>query len=280
MTDSSAVALMYSGGTDSTLAAVKAAQAFQQVHLLTYRRFGMFHLQNSERNVKALRERFGQERFVRPALIPVDDLFRHVSYESYLRDLLRHRLMLLTTCGLCKLAMHLRTLVYCHRHGVGCVWDGANRNMTIFPAQMSEVLEMLRRLYGLADIEYENPVFDYDDDQGMDFGSALWGLSPARGGKKGTRGPTTGEELHELGLAPAPAVKGPAYDKQIQGRCYQFVLFNLWARWGYLERKDMARYRKDVLAYYERKIARCERLVQDYLRDPGGSRLSRLCGVS
>ena len=49
--DPGKVALLYSGGTDSTLAACHAAEQLDQVHLLTYSRLGMFNVDNSEHNV-------------------------------------------------------------------------------------------------------------------------------------------------------------------------------------------------------------------------------------
>jgi len=274
--DPRAVATLYSGGTDSTLAAYKAALRFDTVHLLTYRRFGMFGVGNSDTNVGPLRDAVPTTRIVRAPIIDIDRLFDHVSSESYLRDLVRHRFALLTTCGLCKLAMHLRTIVYCVDHGVGNVWDGANRNMTIFPAQMEEILAMLRDLYQLAGIRYDNPVYDYEDEQGINFGSFLYGLSPAR--EPDSRLQTTGAELHELGILPQADVKGTAYDKTMQARCYQFALFNLWARWYFLQRHDMDEYRQRVIAYYDDKIVRCRELVAEFVDQPQGSRLRRLVG--
>ncbi len=273
-----AVALLYSGGTDSTLAAWKAAERFGEVHLLTYRRLGMFDVENSELNLGLLRERFPPGRFVRPPVMSVDALFRHTSYDRYLRTLLRHRLMVLTTCGLCKLAMHLRTLVYCVDHGVGHVWDGANKNMTIFPAQMAEVIELMRGLYASAGVRYDTPVYDYEDAQGINFGNFLYGLSPARDVDEGTarRGPTTGEELYELGILPEPDVKGKPHDKRMQGRCHQMVLFNLWVRWYVLERRSLDEYRRDAVAFYTDRIDDYRPLVEDFVRAPAQGRLRAL----
>ena len=273
--DPSRVAVLYSGGTDSTLVACLAAERFEQVHLVTYHRLGMFSVEHSEHNLSALRERY-PDRIVRPGIMSVDTLFRHVSYERWLADLLRFRGQLLTTCGLCKLAMHLRTLVYCVDHGVGTVWDGANANMNIFPMQMAPVLEHLRALYERAGIKYENPVFDYEDDQGTSFGSFLWGLSPDRDEAPATPKRTTGQELYERGLLPEPDVKGKAHDKRMQGRCYQFALFNLWARWWALERYDLEEYQRRSLAYYDHKLQRMAPLVDELLAAPDGGRLRRL----
>ncbi len=55
------------------------------------------------------------------------------------------------------------------------------------------------------------------------------------------------------------------------------VLFNLWARWYYLQRCDMERYRDEVRAYYADQVDRCVRLVTEHLDAPGHSRLRSLC---
>jgi hypothetical protein len=268
-------AVLYSGGTDSTLVACMAAERFERVHLLTYHRLGMFDVEHSERNVAALKSRY-PGRIVRPGIMPVDALFRHVSYEHYLGDLLRYRGQLLTTCGFCKLAMHLRTLVYCVDQGIGTVWDGANVNMNIFPMQMEPILARMRQLYERAGIRYENPVFNYEDDQGTAFGSFLWGLSPQRADAPATPKHTTGQALFERGLIPEPDVKGKAHDKTIQGRCYQFALFNLWARWYALERYGLEEYQRRTEVFYGVKLDRAGAMVDELLADPHGGRLRRL----
>jgi hypothetical protein len=71
-------------------------------------------------------------------------------------------------------------------------------------------------------------------------------------------------------------VKGKPYDKRIQGRCYQFVLFNLWARWYALERGDMEAYRRQVVGYYTGRIDTARGLVRGWQADPEQSPLARL----
>lgn len=256
------VAVLFSGGTDSTCTAVLAAKQHERVHLLTMRRFGMFGVERSDTNFRKLQELFGPDRFRRPPLMQVDRLFRHLSYRGYLGDLRKHGLMVLTTCGVCKLAMHLRALMYCKQHGVTRVWDGANRNMYIFPAQMEDVLGLLRELYARHGIEYDNPVYEYEDPQGMNFGSRVFGLNPAREETADRAGGSTGEVLRQMGVLPTADVKGTDIDRQMQARCYQFVLFNLFTRWYFLERHDYGEYTRRVHAFYAGKVERCVELLE------------------
>ncbi len=262
------VVVLYSGGSDSTATALLAAQRFERVHLLTMRRFGMFNVEKSDTNFRKLQALFGPDRFVRPPLLPFDRLFRHLSYGDWWADARKHGLMTLTTCGVCKLAMHLRALVYCLEHGVRNVYDGANRNMYIFPAQMGDVLGLLGGLYADHDIVYDNPVFEYDDPQSMNFGSRVFGTSPAREGTKDRASSSTGAMLVEHGLLAEADVKGTAIDREMQARCYQFVLFNVYARWYFLERYDYAEYTRRVLAFYGDKVSHVHRLL-DAWEGPG-----------
>jgi hypothetical protein len=272
------VAVLFSGGTDSTCTALLAARDFQRVHLVTFRRFGMFGVERSDTNFRKLQALYGPDRFVRPPIMQVDKLFRHLSYGSYLRDLRRHGAMVLTTCGICKLAMHLRALVYCLDNGVKHVYDGANRNMYIFPAQMGDVLALLSELYASHGIRYENPVFELDDPQGMNFGSRVFGLSPERQHTADRASTSTGAILVEHGILPEADVKGTAIDRTMQARCYQFVLFNVYARWAFLERQDYGTYARRVHAFYADKVAESAALMDEWVpsRSRPHARLSRL----
>ena len=271
------VAVMYSGGTDSTYTAQLMAEQFDRVHLVTYRRKGMFNVESSDTNFRKLVDRWGEEKFVRPPNFPsVDKLFRQLSYGHYWRDLFRHGLFTLTTCGICKLAMHMRTMVYCLDNDVRCVRDGANQNMYIFPAQMPDVVQKLRDLYARYGIEYDNPVFEYADTQGMSFGSRLFGTNPNRPDPLQAGVRTTGTELYSLGILPSADVKGTAIDRSMQARCFQFVLFNVFARWYYLPRHSYEDYVAGVNRLYFGKISECQELLDEYVKSPESARLTKL----
>ena len=57
------IAHLYSGGTDSTYAAVIASQLFDMVHLLTFYRKGLSCVRNSEYYVSKLRAVLGASKF-------------------------------------------------------------------------------------------------------------------------------------------------------------------------------------------------------------------------
>lgn len=274
-----AIAVLYSGGTDSTLAAALSAERFRRVHLLTYDRFGLFSTGNAAKAAAQLAERFGPER-VTHAILPVERLFRHLCYERYPAMLRRHGFFLLSVCGLCKLAMHARTVVYCLDSGIAAACDGANQGMRLFPAQMAPVLAQLRAFYARFGIRYENPVFDYDAPEEGGFlkkeNLAMirpFADAPALGPPaRGERG-TTGRRLWELGLAPAENIKGTPYDRGRQPRCFQFVLFNIFARKYYLAGHSEEEYRAATVALARDKLAMLGDLVEAYRRGGAGAEL-------
>ena len=80
------IAVLYSGGTDSTCVAFLMAKEVDKVHLLVYKRFGLFSIDNIATNVKKLTERFGEDKIVYK-VIDLDKLFKEVSYAKYWHNL-------------------------------------------------------------------------------------------------------------------------------------------------------------------------------------------------
>ena len=276
-------AVLYSGGSDSTLAAAQALEEFDKLHLLTFSRFGIFNIERAQVNVRKLAARYGADRFEHHQ-IDIDRLFQRVSYDRYLSTLRRHGFLVLSTCGLCKLAMHLRALLFCLDRDVNVIIDGANRAMDIYPAQMKRVIERMQGMYGHFDIDYRTPVFDYDGPSEMQFlatgdedgGSAsFWNKEDQAGGKDADLD-TTDRELYEMGIFDAPRTKGTATDHAMQPRCFQFILFRIFVHWYYLPYKEYEDYEGNTVAFYDEKIGRFTELVQQHLDHPEASELAKV----
>lgn len=271
------LAVMYSGGTDSTATVALLAEQYDEVFLLTCTHSGLRFVEYSERNIPRLRERFPKVRF-HHVYLEMDALWRRVTYERYWSNLRRHGFMTLTTCGLCKVAMHLRAMVHCIDNGITEIADGANHNMSHSPEQMQEVLAEMRRLYARFGIAYTSPVYDYDFPRDIDWLHKL-GL-PAVTGPAADDAPrfgrTTGKVLLEAGLAPEANVKGTEYDRRMQARCFQLTLLNVAALGWYIPREGMEKYRERVRTFYREKIAVFGNQVDQYVRDPDRSALHAL----
>ena len=272
MKSNNEVLVLFSGGTDSTLAAALAADKFDFIHLITYSRLGIASVENSKVNAKMLINKYGEDK-ISHKILKIDKLFKYISYENYLGNLKKYGFNNLSTCGLCKLSMHIKTVEYALENNIGHVCDGANAGMTMFPAQMRPVVELLQKMYAEYGIVYSNPVFDYDAPEEASFISSenkslLKSDIPMDErvlDKKNTdpskKTHTSGQVLYDMGLAPSPNVKGTKYDKDRQPRCYQFVLFNIFAIKYYLNKHSYEDYENMTTEFFREKIQTAKNLI-------------------
>lgn len=252
------VAILFSGGTDSTLTAALLQENFKVVHLVTYDRFGFHSTDNTSIQAAMLKKKYGADRFVH-TYHNVDKLFKYLSYENYFRNVKKHGFFNLSTCGLCKLSMHVCTIKYCLDNNIKYVADGANQAMSMEPAQMKSVIDELRNMYLHFDINYFNPVFEMDGptDKGFIEKSNLQIIKSDINNIDLARAESTqtpGHKLHQLGLAPSPNVKGTEYDRKRQPRCFQFILFNIFAIKYFLATKTYEQYAEMTTEFYKDKI--------------------------
>lgn len=263
--------VLFSGGTDSTLTSALLTKDFDEIHLITYNRFGFHAAENTETQANMLKEKYGQDKFVH-RLINVDDLFKHVSYENYLYNIKKFGFFNLSTCGLCKLSMHIKTIDYALENGIKTVADGANKAMSMFPSQMEPVIQEMKKLYQGFGIDYINPVFEMEgpsDGNFIDKHSIRTydintdqTISEAEfNGKLEDQSP--GYKLHQLGLAPKSNVKGTEYDRKRQPRCFQFITFNIFAKKYFLATKSYEEYRDQTVEFYKDKISRLKHLLEN-----------------
>ena len=268
----------YSGGTDSTAATVMVANQFDEVHLVTYKHSGIRHIGNSEHHLEKLRELYGKDKFVH-VIIDMDKLFKEVTYSRYTQNVRRYGFFNLTTCGLCKLAMHVRTILYCLELGIDHVVDGANVNSSHFPAQMKEVIEALRILYKGFGITFTNPVYNYGFPDDIDWlhktGLSVLTRKPERK-EIDPKKETTGQVLYRKGILEEENVKGTATDRRMQPLCFQLTLLNLFALSYYIPRHGMDAYREKTARFYKEKIDYYQERIREYLREGPRSELGRL----
>lgn len=155
--------LLFSGGNDSTLAAVLLADRFDRVRLLTYdhgRWSGHFRLGNPRRRARELERCLGADRIVFDFL-PLGALFHRFVTSTLLADYKRFRTN--TCCVGCKLAMHTRTVLYNLRRGIRSVSDGSVADQAYHAEQLGGVLGRIRRLYARYGITHSNPSFHIDE---------------------------------------------------------------------------------------------------------------------
>ena len=256
--------LLFSGGSDSTAAAALLARKFDTVHLVTYSRLGIGDVTKSEKNFRRLAEHFGENRMVHH-LIDIERLYRHIAYKQYMRNLMRHGYFMLSTCGFCKLAMHLRTILVALEVGSHSVSDGANASNYLLPAQMEGVVGELRRLYEYFEIAYENPVYRLEDEKC--FISTGYVKESAR--LLHAEGIFSDQEIEDI------RTDYLKHDDTIQARCSDVMLFDIFSAFYYVPRHGYRKYEKRCREFYRIKVDELIDELKEHLEDPEHSELSR-----
>jgi len=263
--------ILYSGGTDSTCTVFIEANEFDKIHLISYKRFGIFCADNINYNVVRLQEIFGKDKFVRE-VINIDKIYKLVVYDDYFKNLFKFGFFNLAVCGLCKLAMHMRTILYCIDNDINIVFDGANKDAGagIATDQVKEVVEVITNLYKSFNISYSSPVYEMDGPKNMTWQSKL-GLSKD---EEVQNEQTTGTILKKIGFFNSDNVKGSSIDKKMQARCFQQFLSNVALNSYYIEKYGVQKYKTMLNNFFTIKSQKMIMYINDYLKNKEKSKLN------
>lgn len=154
------VSVLFSGGPDSTLAALRGLDEFSRVHLLTFHHRLMSRMGRHTVVTKELRRVYGSERVLEYGE-DIDTLLKKCYFTGQSKLIARYRTFYVPwVCGACKMAMHLRAISYNMEHGVTTTYDGANiESAPYFPDQTQGYIEVMKEFYGLYGMRYECPVY-------------------------------------------------------------------------------------------------------------------------
>jgi len=157
------VALLFSGGSDSTLAAIRLLKEFDKIHLLTFDHDAIPDKgKRSFTNVELLHKRFGKERFVHK-IINIQDILNQVYRKSRLHDLRRYGFFEVNICAACKLSMYLAMIKYCLVNNISFAASGSNKDAgDLISDQMVKVSELLEEFFKKQGITFMTPVYDVD----------------------------------------------------------------------------------------------------------------------
>ncbi len=231
------VALMFSGGLDSTATALALSRTHERVHLVTYR--------NGYGHLKLDRARARYEDLVRSAgpnftwtLISTRPLFEELLLKSLAADYRAVRSGFVWCLG-CKLAMHARSAWFCLENGLPRMTDGANGETDEMVEQSLLSLSLIRFFYEDLSVEYGAPVYDATRDE-----------SRADLRRRGVR---TGLTVlgRQLGVQPTC----------IAGELYYLPYFLL--------NKPVKHDEDKVAAFFEAKVPRAKEFVREGLRRRG-----------
>ncbi len=151
------VSLMFSGGIDSTVAAIILAEKFDRINLLNYDNgYGHYNFDNARRRYKELKQKIGNKFFYYH--FSVRDIFEKIVVNNLLEDYGRYKSAFIWCLG-CKMAMHAKSILFNLEKGVKYMADGSSKYSEEFVEQMPISISALRRIYQEYRIRYINPGF-------------------------------------------------------------------------------------------------------------------------
>ena len=275
----SSVAVLYSGGTDSTCTAALMADQFKKVHLLTFYEHATRFSPVPHKNIALLGKRFPKTDFEH-AYLSVDKLVKYFWYENYLKHLRENGFLVLSTCGFSTLSWHVRVIIYCLEHNITQVADGLTRELLHFPGHMDPIIHEFKHLYKTFGITYKNPVREYPVPEDQQFIDKLivnrHGGEYVLGDTLATQRKTTGQYLYSIGLFEKPNLKGSRKDFDMQHDCYPFALYNILAFWGYLSVEPYESFSERVHKIMKEKTAHAKHLIDSYTQSKEKSSLHLL----
>lgn len=249
------IAILFSGGTDSTAVVALLAEKYDKIHLISYKRFGIFNIENTRSVITELREKYGDK--FNHHIIDFNETFKKLSYGNYLKSLFKFGFMNLSSCGLCKLGMHVETIIFCLKNNIKYVYDGANKNMgSVFPAQMPAVLDEFKKMYHQYGIEYGNPVVDCTIIDDKDLTSA----KPIKFTQEELDN-STGNILFKAGLTDSVNIKGSKLDSTRQARCFQLVSLQIHLKKYLLFFKTENEYKEIAKEFMKYKIEYAKEVI-------------------
>lgn len=156
-TNNKEISLMFSGGVDSTMAAITLSAQYSKVHLLTYcNGHGHYNLKNSKNRAKELISKFGNKFIHR--LISIEDLFKKMAIDTLLEDYKEFKSGFIWCLG-CKMTMHTRSIIYNLENKIKFMSDGSSQDTSEMVEQMLISVSLIMMFYERYNIDFFVPVY-------------------------------------------------------------------------------------------------------------------------
>jgi len=177
------ISVLFSGGPDSTLAALLALEKAEKVHLLTFHHSKMGKIGKHRIVVDEMKNRFGEERVVAYE-DSTEENFRKFYATDFNKLVKKYRTFYVPwICGACKLAMHSLAIKYNLENNIGVLYDGANyESNPYFVDQTVTYINIMKEFFRVNySMEYDCPVYNTDN---TDKETEKYGLVSTKEAKK------------------------------------------------------------------------------------------------
>ena len=186
MPEAKQIAVMFSGGTDSTFAAMTQIQRYNRVHLVTFYRKGLMKPENAEEAVARLRTAFPDREIIHHQY-DFEDIYQMITphaekaqvqqavlkqeiaplwkdphgmkhgREKYKANM--RRLFMANECLQCKIAMYIGAIRFCKENTIESLCDGSNTEQIDDGSQVEAVKTMAGFIFKYCGIDFTSPAF-------------------------------------------------------------------------------------------------------------------------
>jgi len=152
------ISLMFSGGIDSTMAAVMLAKEYDRIHLLTYNNgYGQMFMKTAKKRVDELNKKLNNKFTWH--LMSTKELFEKITVNNVVNEVKEHKSGFVWCMG-CKLAMHSKSIVYNLKNNINEMADGSSKSTEEMVEQKPFSLALIRKIYEKYGIKFHTPVYN------------------------------------------------------------------------------------------------------------------------
>jgi 7-cyano-7-deazaguanine synthase in queuosine biosynthesis len=170
----SAVAVMFSGGRDSSLAACLHASQGRKIHLINCDNGVSIGRNLVDVRIAEIQSRFPDTNFI-VAKIPVYGLFRRIALVDLDADFTKYGQSLIVLGS--QLAMHTHAAVYCLEHHIDELCSGFSGYQHHFPEQMPLAVSEMAKFLVEYRIRYETPIKEFASEDDVKYRLFDFGIS-------------------------------------------------------------------------------------------------------
>jgi hypothetical protein len=161
------VAVLFSGGIDSLLAAVLLLQTYDKVHLITFDKGDLeFGVKNNIPNVERLKARFGADRILHE-VVDLKNVVKRIGAGKKRGDRKKYNLEI-RWCVRCRLGMNTGGLIYALEHNLIGYADGSNReqvpstvNLTGTAENYPGIVNLSKKFAADYAVQFLTPTFEF-----------------------------------------------------------------------------------------------------------------------
>lgn len=175
--------VLFSGGKDSLLSAIKYLEQGYNIYLVTYDNSCGIGIKNVESTVNRLMKKYGNDRIRFVGIKNISAIFRTfiVPFYNYKTEYIVKNFGNISisqfNCLACRMAMYVASIIICKQEDITVIIDGA-RISQLFAIEQEEMLEKFIKFFKGYNLTIDYPVKEIDNDWDLKNELLIRGIIP------------------------------------------------------------------------------------------------------